>query len=315
MRVGVIGRGFGSQAVAPAFEATEGCTVVDVVSPRDKDAVAKLCDEVDLVSVHSPPFMHLDNVRMAVERGCAVLCDKPFGRHAEDARAMRDLAVEAGVPHFLNFQLRFFESRQRLRQLLAEGAIGEPQHVVFTLMMSLPRSMQFKWVFDESLGGGWLRAQGSHWIDLNRFAFGDIVDVSGQAETVVGERPDSEGNPHSCTADDAFTLRLRTARNVTTVMDSSWAASVNLTPSILVYGSNGALEETGHGSRLVLHTRKGAPEEIYAAGADANPVLDPMKHFASMIRDAVRDGVTPSEAPTFEDGLACVEVMDRVSRS
>jgi predicted dehydrogenase len=315
MRVGVIGRGFGSQAVGPAFEATEGCKVVDVVSPRDRDAVARLCDEVDLVAVHSPPFMHLDNVRMAVERGRAVLCDKPFGRHADDARAMRDMAVGAGVPHFLNFQLRFFETRQRIREHVADGVIGEPQHAILTLMMSLPRSLPYKWVFDADLGGGWLRAQGSHWIDLSRWLFGDIVGVSGEAENLVNERSDAEGNPRACTADDAFSLRLRTARNVSVVMDSSWAASVTLTPSVVVLGSKGALEETGHGSRLVLHTRKGGAEEIFVADANANPVLDPMKVWASMIRDAVRDGVTPPEAPTFEDGLACVEAMDQVART
>ena len=37
--VGVIGRGFGQTVVAPVFDETEGCTLVDVVSPRDDDAV------------------------------------------------------------------------------------------------------------------------------------------------------------------------------------------------------------------------------------------------------------------------------------
>jgi predicted dehydrogenase len=50
------------------------------VSPRDAAAVAKLCarGDVDLVSVHSPPFLHLDHVRRAIDGSHAVLCDKPF---------------------------------------------------------------------------------------------------------------------------------------------------------------------------------------------------------------------------------------------
>ena len=39
LRVGVIGRGFGGRVVAPTFDQTEGCRVVDVVSPRDEAAV------------------------------------------------------------------------------------------------------------------------------------------------------------------------------------------------------------------------------------------------------------------------------------
>ena len=37
--VGVIGTGFGRRVVAPVFAATEGCEVVDVVSPRDERGV------------------------------------------------------------------------------------------------------------------------------------------------------------------------------------------------------------------------------------------------------------------------------------
>ena len=43
VRVGVIGTGFGGAVVAAAFAATDGCTVVDVVTPRDADAVVALC--------------------------------------------------------------------------------------------------------------------------------------------------------------------------------------------------------------------------------------------------------------------------------
>ena len=42
VRVGVIGTGFGARVVAPVFEATQGCEVVDVVSARDSAGVAEL---------------------------------------------------------------------------------------------------------------------------------------------------------------------------------------------------------------------------------------------------------------------------------
>jgi predicted dehydrogenase len=312
MRVGIIGRGFGSYGAAPAFEATDGCQVVGVVSPRDRDQVAKLCDEVDLVSVHSPPFMHLEDVRLAVERGRAVLCDKPFGRNAEEARAMRDMAVEAGTLHFLNFQLRFLNTRARLRELVAEGAIGVPERVVMTMYIHIARRRPYAWMFDASLGGGWLRTQGSHWIDFTRWAFGEIEDITGQRDFLIGERSDDEGTVHPCTADDAFTLRLRTERSVNVVMDSTWASSVGLTPSVLVMGSEGAIEEVGIGTRIVRHTKAG-PEDLFTADASANPLLDPMKTWAGLIRDAVNEGATPPGLPTFDDGLICVEAMDRVA--
>src|SRR5262249_60592175 len=86
VRVGVIGTGFGARVVAPVFETTEGCEGVDVVSARDGTAVAELCRrDLDLVSVHSPPFLHAEHVRAVVDAGHHVLCDKPFVAHSRDA--------------------------------------------------------------------------------------------------------------------------------------------------------------------------------------------------------------------------------------
>jgi hypothetical protein len=68
VRVSVIGTGFGSSVVAPAFAAAEDCEVVEVASPRNDDAVAGLCrrSDVELISVHSPPFLHVQHVRQAI---------------------------------------------------------------------------------------------------------------------------------------------------------------------------------------------------------------------------------------------------------
>ena len=96
----MIGRGFGARVVAPVFAQTQGCKVVGVVSPRDEAAVAELCAraDVDLVCVHSPPFLHRDHVRRAIDAGHAVLCDKPFGCNADDAVAMEAAARSVEEP-------------------------------------------------------------------------------------------------------------------------------------------------------------------------------------------------------------------------
>src|SRR5215813_12936289 len=133
VRVGVIGTGFGGSVVAPAFAVTQGCTVVDVVTPRDSDAVATLCarNDVDLISIHAPPFLHFDDVRRAIDAGHAVHCDKPFGLNAGESAAMTELADETGTLNFLNFERRLDPGRERVRALIAEGAIGAPNHFAY----------------------------------------------------------------------------------------------------------------------------------------------------------------------------------------
>ncbi len=158
VRVGVIGKGFGAQVVAPAFASVDGCEVVDVVTPRDAAAVAALCarPDLDLVSVHSPPFLHLEHVRRAVDAGHAVLCDKPFGRNAGESAQMVELAGDAGVVGLLNFERRYDPTRVRLRELLEQGAVGVPEHFQYTRFLTLPEPRPWSWMNDVDLGGGWL---------------------------------------------------------------------------------------------------------------------------------------------------------------
>jgi predicted dehydrogenase len=312
VRIGVIGRGYGEGVVAPAFRATDGCEVVDVVSPRDGAAVTALCgrDDVDLISVHSPPFLHLDNVRRAVEAGHDVLCDKPFGRNAAEAAEMRDLAQAAGVLHFLNFETRYDAGRRCLRTALADGVIGEPEHVAVTMLMSIWRTplRPYGWLFDADAGGGWLRSIGSHQIDFIRWTFGEFEEVDAQLRTAVTERSDAEGTMHPCTSDDGFVLTLRSGRGVSIVMNSSADAPLTLPPSTVIVGSRGILEEAAN--RVVLRTAEGE-RELFSAEAGTNPLFAAQKRYAEVVRDAVHERQVPADAPTFEDGLACVGVLDR----
>ena len=244
--------------VAPALEATDGCEVLEVVSPRDAPAVGALCarKDLDLVSVHSPPFLHLEHVRLAVEAGHHVLCDKPFGRNAQEAAEMLDLANAAGVLHFLNFENRYDTARRHVISAITDGAIGVPEHASFTLLMSITRTplRPYGWIFDADAGGGWLRAMGSHQIDFARWAFGELGEVVGQLWTTVSERPDADGRLRRCTADDGFVLAMRSDRGVTVVMDGSSVASVSLPLSLVVVGSSGVLQEAAN--RVVVRAHR-----------------------------------------------------------
>ena len=139
--IGVIGRGFGGRIVAPVFAETDGCHVVDVVSPRDEVAVRALCahPDVELVAVHSPPFLHRDHVTWALEAGHAVLCDKPFGCNADDAVAMEAAARDAGALALLNFEFRHHPGRAALRAFVQDGAIGTVEHVQWSALTSVSR--------------------------------------------------------------------------------------------------------------------------------------------------------------------------------
>ncbi|MGO8859731.1 MAG: Gfo/Idh/MocA family protein [Acidimicrobiales bacterium] len=314
VRVGVIGTGFGAGVVAPAFAAVEDCEVVEVVTPRDDAAAAALCAraDLDLVSVHSPPFLHLDHVRRAIEAGHAVHCDKPFGRNARESAEMVDLAQESGVVNLLNFERRFDPTRQRLRALLQEGAIGEPDHFQYSRFIAVPQPRAYGWLSSKELGGGWLGGQGSHLIDACRWLFGEVTEAVAVMRTLVPERPDANGVLHKCDAEDGFVASLRTETGVTAVIDCALESSVSTPEQTRVFGATGTLEIGDAGI-----VRRTADDEVETFEVDmegkTNLVVS-MERWASVVCDAVRNGVAGPGLPTFADGLACAVVMDRMGR-
>jgi predicted dehydrogenase len=313
VRVGVVGTGFGGTVVAPAFSATAGCTVVDVVTPRDDTAVAALCarPDLDLVSVHSPPFLHVEHVRRAIDAGHAVLCDKPFGLDAEEAAAMVELAKAAGTMALLNFERRFDPGRERLRALVDEGAIGEPNHFQYSRFIATP-GRPYSWLCDRKLGGGWLAGQGSHLIDCCRWLFGEVVGASAVLRTALTERPDQDGQLHSCDADDGFVASLVTEQGVTAVIDCSLETPVSTPERTAVFGSAGMLELDDE--KIELRTAAG-DVEIYGIDLGGRPsLIVSQERWAERICRAVRTGVVEPGWPTFADGLACAVVMDRMGR-
>jgi predicted dehydrogenase len=314
VRVGVIGTGFGSSTVAPAFAAADACTVVDVVTPRDDAAVAALCasGDLDLISVHSPPFLHLEHVRRAIDAGHAVHCDKPFGLDADEAATMTELAKEAGVVHLLNFERRFDPGRERLRALVHEGAVGEPHHFQYSRHIAYP-GRPWNWLYSKELGGGWLAGQGSHLIDCCRWMFGsEIVEAAAMMRTTVAERPGADGAPQPCDADDGFVASLRTATGVTAVIDCAIESPVNTGERTAVIGSTGVLELDDD---AIVRRSAAGEVETYTIDLQGKTPLDlSMERWAARICVAVRNGVAESGSPTFDDGLACAVVMDRMGR-
>jgi predicted dehydrogenase len=309
----VIGTGFGASVVAPAFAASNDCSVVDVVSPRDDAAVSALCArrDVDLISVHSPPFLHLAHVSQAIDGGHGVLCDKPFGRNAEEAAAMTELARDAGVVGLLNFERRFDPGRELLRTLIDDGAIGAPNHFQYSRLIAFP-GRPYGWLCSKELGGGWLGGQGSHLIDLCRWLFGEVAESSAQMRIAMPERPDANGTLQRCDAEDGFVASLRTATGVTAVIDCSIESPVTTGEHTAVIGSTGMLELDDE--KVLLRTADGGLETHTLDLEGKGSLVLSMERWAARACDAIRSGTAQPGWPTFDDGLACALVMDEMRR-
>lgn len=316
VRVLVIGTGFGARVVAPVFAATEGCEVVAVVSARDDSAIDRALGThaVDLVSVHSPPFLHARHVRRALEAAVpAVLCDKPLAGDPGEAEALQHDADTAGALHFVNFEFRCDPARAAMRALVADGAIGPVEHVVWTHHSAGTRVplRPYGWLFDAQRGGGWVGAWASHAVDTLRWLLDDELTVDrALPRTDVTERPDADGVLQRCTAEDGLTALLHAATTGATIsIDSTFAAAASIAPRLVLFGPDGVIENVAD-ERVVVRRAGGTRhDQTFTGDSSRDRHLVPMQHWAARVRDCVRAGVTLDDVPTFADGLACDRVL------
>jgi predicted dehydrogenase len=98
--------------------------------------------DLDVVSVCTPSLLHRDPVVDAAEIGDPdlVWCEKPIAASVTEAEEMIDACDREGVELLVNHSFRFTEKLQRLRELVADGLLGDVHSVSANFRMELMRN-------------------------------------------------------------------------------------------------------------------------------------------------------------------------------
>lgn len=132
--------------------------------------------EVDLVYVATPHSMHYEHVKLCLEHGKPVLCEKAFTMTAWQAEEILQLAESKGLLLTEAIWTRYMPSRQIILDLIDSGIIGKVTSLSANLGYALthvPRMTR------PELAGGALLDLGVYPINFACMAFGDeIADVT-----------------------------------------------------------------------------------------------------------------------------------------
>lgn len=79
----------------------------------------------DFVDIITPPETHLEVVRLAAERGTAIICQKPLAPTWEQAREVVNTAARAGVRFMVHENFRWQPWYREIRRQLDAGTLGE----------------------------------------------------------------------------------------------------------------------------------------------------------------------------------------------
>ena len=344
--IGIIGTGFARTTQLPAFKACEGARVVAIASGHRENAerVARefeipfvagdwrellTREEVDLVSIVTPPATHAEMALASLAAGKGVLCEKPTALNMEEAARMRDAARDSGLFAHIDHELRFLPARRRMRDLILAGELGDVWHarVHFRAGSRADATRVWDWWSDAAQGGGVLGAIGSHAVDSVHFLTGArTLQVSATLATHVSERPvdDTSDALKTVTTDDEATLLLQlgggaAARGATAAVSVSVVEAGEPMHVVEVFGPRGALRTDGSGAlfRAELDGREWRRVETedapVAHGMGDNEWSRGFTIFAQRIVEAItRDGRTArvEGAATFDDGYHIQQVLD-----
>ncbi len=346
--IGIIGAGFARTTQIPGFKNCDGARVVAIASGHrehaekiarefdvehvDSDWRALVArDDVDLVSIVTPPVKHCEMTLAALENGKAVLCEKPMAMNAVEARRMTERAREAGVLALIDHELRFLPGRIELGRLLNGGDMGTVQHakLLFRSDSRADVDRPWNWWSDESQGGGTLGAIGSHVIDGFRWLLGtEVSEVSCNLATHIRERKDEEsGDSRAVTTDDEANLLLRFAQSELTDGATGNVSLSMVEPGksehrLEVFGSLGALMINEAGEVRRADVGAGEWEKVETERGELAPGMRDggwargFTAFSKQIVKALREGRTTVDgAATFEDGYHVQMVLDAARRS
>ncbi|WP_409494682.1 Gfo/Idh/MocA family protein [Amycolatopsis sp. cmx-11-12] len=217
LRVAIIGTGGIAKSHLAAYEAHPSDVTVVAAADVDETRVAEFASgdikpytdfavllaeqKPDLVSLCTPPSLHVEQVKQALRAGAWVWCEKPPCLSLSEYDEITAAESEGGPYAGFVFQHRFGSAAAHFLELLAAGELGRP----------LVAHCQTTWFRDAAYyavpwrgdwateGGGPAMGQGIHQIDLLLHLLGDWAEIRAMTGRLV----------HDVRTDDVSTALVR----------------------------------------------------------------------------------------------------------
>ena len=168
-------------------------------------------DDIDVVSICTPNFAHLEAAELALSTGKHVWCEKPMATSIADAEAMVALAEAGkarGLKTILGYNYMKSPTLLAIKKLIEDSVIGDIVHFngVYTEDFMCDMDMPHSWRLTKAGGGkGALGDMGSHQVSMAIWLCGPIREVASRLQTVHHQRPDmNTGEMKQVETDDQF---------------------------------------------------------------------------------------------------------------
>jgi predicted dehydrogenase len=284
----VVGPGFWAREMhLPAFAQIPGVEVVSVVGRNEAAAQALAerfgvarwstdyheavkADDVDIVDILAPNYLHAPISIAASEAGKHVIVIKPIATTLAEADQMMAAAQKAGKRLLYAENVPFIPAVQEARRVVSSGAIGKVFRVKACEGIGTPHSA---WHYDRSrAGGGAMIDMAVHSIEFCRaFAEAGFASVFAETGTFVWG--------HKLEAEDTAVMTLRFSNGVIGQCEDSWSLAGAMDSRFEVFGTEG---------RILIDNLHRQP--IQVVSGTGQTAVTPGWSFPSPLPGAVTDG-------------------------
>ena len=270
--------------------------------------------ETDTVVIGLPNNLHLKAVELAAAAGKAILCTKPLGRTAEEAKTMLDIVENTGVFGGYLEDLVYPPKTLKALESVQNGALGK---ILWVRSRETHPGPHSDWFWDlEQAGGGAIVDMGCHCIEIIRNFAGKNnrpLEVMCWADTLV----------HPIDAEDHGIALIRFESGAMGQFEVSWAFRGGMDLRDEVSGSEGTIWlnhwlRTGYEMFTAVGQGGYVAEKAESDTGWLFPVGDEVAElgYRDMFLDmfnAIDEGREPME--TFYDGYVVNAVIDACYKS
>ncbi|MGH2443121.1 MAG: Gfo/Idh/MocA family protein [Chloroflexota bacterium] len=191
---------------------------------------------VEAINICVPTMFHASYAIAALEAEKHVFCEKPLCTSMDDALRIKAAAMRAGKRAMVGYLYRFYPAFVFVKQILEQQIIGEPY---MALIRVGGRGGTSAWKHQSGQGGGAVSEMMVHMLDLAKWFFGPIDDLTPLWHTTLLPERSVGSAQVSATAEDFCVVKMR-AGNVQILCESDLA-----TPSYMqhidIQGANGSV--------------------------------------------------------------------------
>jgi myo-inositol 2-dehydrogenase/D-chiro-inositol 1-dehydrogenase len=185
--------------------------------------------EVEAVVICSPTDTHAEYIVAAAKAGKHIFCEKPVDLSLEVIQDALDSVEKAGVQLMVGFNRRFDPNFSKLKQLVADGKIGDPHILKITSRDPAPPPAEYS-----AVSGGMFMDMTIHDFDMARYIVGsEVTEVYTNATVLVDPEIGKAGDV------DTAIITLSFANGAIGVIDNSRKAVYGYDQRVEIFGSKG----------------------------------------------------------------------------